>query len=430
MERNMARTYDSKFWSTVAAKGNEAIALIGNSVGTQGFFAGSGARYKNQYWTRDLSLAIAPAVASIERLIGLPYDPQISQLMETVDSHLNNLAQRQGKNGAIPILFADFPELFVGKIRQKGHFDLTNKTFSTGDSFVLGRIFNGMFGSPLQFPEYADFDEARFQNERGLYRLTPGTKDSELLFALAVLNHVKNSLHLRAQSGKRLLEAAFLAVEYMEAKHVKGGLMVGADWRDTMEVFFSDRYLLSNNAVRYEVHRLLGTGAHGEIGKKMDEIFWNGTAYIDYPGAERFDPFGASLAVLYGIVPPERYSVVMEGFRSVDTNWGVTIKCRHNAYRPDEAEVIERTDGVVVWPFVCGFAALAAFKMGQIDFAMEQLAKMTKQNGFGEWYDPLNGKQYGEPKQGWSAALYLRVCEAAEKNKLIKLGPFQILPAV
>ena len=97
----------------------------------------------------------------------------------------------------------------------------------------------------------------------------------------------------------------------------------------------------------------------------------------------------------------------------------MTTECRHNPHLPSEAEVIDRTNGVVVWPFVVGFTILAALEMGEIRFAQEQFIKLHDLEGFAEWYDPEDGKRWGEYEQGWSVAMYIRAT-----TRLTELGFF------
>lgn len=396
----------------VAQKFKKATEIILHSLGPDGVYAGSGPRYNNQYWTRDMALALLPTANSIisDEVFALSGQLRLRPLgfLNICIKHIAELAKRQGPNGAIPILFTDdIKSLVYAKLSkcrlEKGGF------INTSDSFVLTRILEGRLSSLEQFPEFEDFPSDKDREQRGLYRLTPGTTDSELMFAYAVYTYLSNWF----------TEADF-AIKYLEGHYVRDGLHHGADWRDTMEVFFRDKPLLTNNALLYAVYV-----AKGDI-KKADALysaiehtFWTGETYLDYPGATRFDPLGASLAVLHGVVPRERYEAIIAGFRSVDTSYGVTTECRHTPHLSGEAEVIERTNGVVVYPFVVGFAILAAIEMGEIKFAKEQFKKLHNLEGFAEWYDPEDGKRWGEYEQGWSAAMYVRVVlKLAELNLL------------
>lgn len=375
-----------------------AKEILIKSIGEKGIFAGSGPRYRNQYWTRDAALVLIPALRSLlnlEDLLGYKstYHFGLVNIDEVARKHFYNLTRRQSYNGAIPILFSDFAKLIENKMK-KCKWD--GKSLDLSDSFVLRRVFDGMYGDFKRFPEFLDFPD---DNERGLYRLTPGTTDSELLFCYALLKE-----HGDCEAVRR-------ALLYLETHYMHNGLHCGADWRDTMEVFFRDKPLLSNNALLYKVYKMRGDYKKAEALKnKIDSVFWTGDTYLDYPGGDRFDPLGMSLALLHGLVPSSRYEAVLAGFRSIDTPCGVTIKCRHNAYQPGEAEVIEKTDGVVVWPFVVGFTILATVEIDE-NFAFEQFEKLHKLNGFAEYYDPFDGSRWGEYEQGWSAAMYVRAVE-------------------
>ena len=109
--------------------------------------------------------------------------------------------------------------------------------------------------------------------------------------------------------------AADFAIKYLEDHYVRDGLHHGADWRDTMEVFFRDKPLLTNNVLLYSTYRAKrGYQKAAAVYNAIERTFWNGETYLDYPGATRFDPLGASLAVLHGIVPQERYGAILAGF--------------------------------------------------------------------------------------------------------------------
>lgn len=367
----------------VLEKFNRAKDIIDRSIGIKGIFAGSGPRYKHQYWTRDMALALHPALKILSRTHWrINYG-------NTIHAHFHGITRRQGSSGAVPILFSDFPELLLAKMR-KCTWD--GERLDVNRSFVLRRIFDGMYNEPGKNPEFEDFPKS---DERGLYRLTPGTTDSELLFAYAMLKEYG------------CCEAVRRAVDYLEKHYVHNGLHHGADWRDTMEKFFQDKPLLSNNAILYAVYKEMGEYVKAEALKQaIDKTFWTGESYLDYPNSTRLDPLGTSLAIIHGLVPPDRNAAVISGFRSVDSPFGVTIECKHNAYQVGEKEVIDRTGGVVVWPFVVGFTAIALSSIDK-NFALEQFEKLHRLDGFAEWYDPNNGQKWGEYEQGWSAALYI-----------------------
>ena len=152
---------------------------------------------------------------------------------------------------------------------------------------------------------------------------------------------------------------------------------------------------------------------------------WEGGVLLDYPGcsadargeAGRYDPLGGALAVLEGVVGPDAYPALLRCFRGVDSPCGVTIRCKHNPLDAEEAAVIARTDGIVAWPFIVGFAALALGRMAKYspeagEMAREQLGKLLGLAGFREWYDPATGKGHGAREQLWSAALLLRALAA------------------
>jgi len=188
------------------------------------------------------------------------------------------------------------------------------------------------------------------------------------------------------------------------------GLAVGADWRDTMEVYLSQRALLSNNVLLTHAYDLMGeTEKATAQRKRIEEHFWRDGACVDYiPDGDRPDPLGIALAVLYDALPADSGERVRELLQLLDTDNGVTIKCIHSAYAEGEADVFKRTQGVVVWPFIVGFCVLALKKLGYEAEARSLFEKLERLDGFYEWYDPADGKGWGAKEQLWSATLYLR----------------------
>ena len=344
-------------------KTTEALRIVNSclSIGN-GIFA-SPDRYKYQCWTRDLALAVAPLLFEIGEFT-------------IVRVHLKNLSERQRENGQIPILFlSDELAWRKKKIAERGESSFMVKRYDKGE----------------------------------LWNLTPGTKDSEILYVVAMYEYANSTsdFSLLNEYG----DAIKRAMAYVESHNLnEEGLAVGADWRDTMDVFLSDRTLLSNNVLLARAYDLMGEQAKAEAQRsKINKYFWKYDAFVDYiPDGDRPDPLGMALAVLHDVVPHNRYTRVRESLQTVDTDHGVTIKCIHNPYTSGEKEVFEKTEGVVVWPFIVGFSVMALHKMGYKDDARALFQKMDNLEGFYEWYDPTTGKGWGAKEQLWSATLYLR----------------------
>jgi hypothetical protein len=340
-----------------------AHAILRKCIGTKGVWADP-SRYRFQCWTRDLVMAIMPALLDLGET-------------EIVKIHLENLSERQRPNGQIPILFLDRLRPFLlDKIKRS----LQARKLS----FMLRRFMSGQ-----------------------IWNLTPGTRDSEILYVIGMYEYAN-------RTGDRSLVVRYAsqiqsALNYIERNLLRDNLVIGCDWRDTMERELGNKSLLTNNSLMYHAYRLMGEMEKADqLRLRINEQFWTGSVYQDYPGNVRFDPLGGAFAVLYEVAPNERYASLVEGYRSVDTPNGVTIKCRHNPISQEEKEVIERTDGVVVWPFVVGFTILALIKMGERQMAEDQFKKLLDLDGFREWYDPTTGKGYGAFEQLWSATLFLR----------------------
>jgi len=364
-----------------------AKEILQKCVGTRGIWADP-TRYAQQCWTRDFGLAIRPAIEAVG--LELTYAP-------VIELHLREMAERQQPNGQIPILYLDDEEAWL---RQK----LLDEASRDRPSFMLSRYRAGE-----------------------LERLTPGTRDSEIFYLLAVIEHCHS-----ARSGADLLEFHHphmsRAARYIDTHLLSSdGLLIGCDWRDTMEKELGGATLLSNNCVLYRVMCEIATMRPRALALRQQILstFWDGERLIDYPGNPRVDPLGTALAVLYNVVTRDVHPNLLEAFASVDTPHGVSIRCKHNPLDDDEAAMIERTQGVVVWPFIVGFTVLALVKMAEearpaergpfAQAAEAQFEKLVRQEGFREYYDPATGKGYGAQLQLWSAALFLRA-ESAMKH--------------
>ena len=358
------------------SKIKEALDILHSCLGNHGVYADP-SRYDYQCWTRDFALAIQPVLS------------QVPGGAEAGERHLRSLAVRQGPDGKMPIVFLDG---FFGT----AHFlwEKARKSIRDGKlSFMLRRYLTGHLGD-----------------------LTPGTRDSELMFLHALAQRPNSGWWWNALPDDLAL-AARRARHYIERNLLdENDMMTGADWRDTMEKELAHQPLLSNNAVWYGVLHYLGLPDRAHRLREKLRNRCEGGVLCDYPGAGRFDPLGGALAILCGVADyAQDADWLVDCFQSVDSPHGVTIRCRHNSQDAAEAAVIDRTDGVVVWPFVVGFSAIALNRLGTPrarELALDQLRKLLLLDGFREWYDPSDGRGYGAKEQLWSATLTVRACHA------------------
>lgn len=348
----------------------DALGILNSCIGNQGIYAAP-SRYAYQCWTRDFALAIQPVLSRVPGGV------------EAGERHLRSLAARQQSSGKLPIVFLDGALGVTNFLWAK-----TVKSIVDGKlSFMLRRYLTGHLGD-----------------------LTPGTRDSELMFLLALAQRpgpMPVDLSIAADKARAYIELNLLDANDM---------VLGADWRDTMEQELADQPLLSNNAIWHGILDRAGEHARAyRLRNKLLARIGVGTGVlIDYPGSRRFDPLGGALAVLHGVANAEHDDWLVDCFKSVDTPCGVSVRCRHNPLNLTEGIVIDRTNGQVVWPFVVGFAAIALHRLGTPEarkLARAQLDKLLGLQGFYEWYDPANGQGYGAENQLWSAALTLRACE-------------------
>src|SRR5439155_3062573 len=89
---------------------------------------------------------------------------------------------------------------------------------------------------------------------------------------------------------------------------LKDDLIPGSDWRDT-RLDLDDKTVLSNACQLYKAYKVLNQEDEAQkIKKIIQERFWNGKYFIDYPSMEKniscsnnFDILGNSLSILNDI---------------------------------------------------------------------------------------------------------------------------------
>ena len=352
-------------------KESQAWDILNSCIGEDGIWADP-TRYQWQCWTRDFAIAILPFL--LQKRIHL----------DVVRKHLHNLSELQQPNGQIPIVFID-------RVHEKEWVAAKEeKARANGKpSFMLERHKSGQ-----------------------LWNLTPGTRDSEILYLLAMYEYVQaTGDDAFLYSHRSSVDAALRFIQDNLVK--ENGLVIGCDWRDTMEAELGNKQLLTNNCLLYRVYTLMEQVDYSvnhapQLKAAILSHLCPGGTFIDYVGSNDFDPLGASFAVLFGIAGSEHTPNLLKSFASVDTPYGVTIRCKHNPLDEKERVMIEDTQGIVVWPFVIGFTVLALRKLGVVDVADAQYRKLISLSGFREYYDPRTGEGYGAAAQTWSSVLYLR----------------------
>ncbi len=358
-----------------------ALDMMRRARGPKGIWASPDAesRYGNTIWMRDAAYFLLPLLLKLGEY-GL------------VRTHLENVSRLQRPNGQIPIVFLDDEAAWLAR-------KLKQEQDAGREPFMLKRY-----------------------REGALWELTDGTRDSEVCYLLAMYDYAHVTGDARfLETWRPQLEAA---LAYVETHLMRDGLMVGADWRDTMHEELGDKPLLSNNMILFRVYRYRDDFRKiNDLIRRIHETFLvpsgrsEGGAVlsgrlIDYPGSDRPDPLGAAFIILHGgpfFYTGPLWEAALQVFTDLDTPYGVTIKCKHKAAhggKPDEAEVIEATDGVVVWPFVQAFVVRALLRAEKGEEAAHHLRTLHRHPTFPEWIDPRTGEWYGAAEQLWSAAGY------------------------
>ncbi len=367
------------------ARLNEAKDMILRCVGERGIYAGT-LRYRHQCWTRDLAY-------SIDALINLGQ-------AEAVKTHLLTIAKKQNKSGRVPIMYITS---YTGFLRIHAHDLLTHKRRVIQQVRLYAKKFN-----PLKFS---------FQN------ITPWTTDGEMLFIIAAIRYFDRTHD--ADFINEIYPSLKKALNYIEKHNLnEDDFVTGGDWRD-VNIALDNAVLLINNALLYKVYLVMGEKKKAEIlRERINDAFWTGSYYRDRLGSDEFDTLGQSWAVLYDVVPKERYASVAKKYYDVDSAHGLRV----NNNVPDNSLIDPSVQAFTdqfgtIWPFVTGSGVLALIKMGSFDFAKEQFIKWTELKGFYEWYNADSGSGLGDREQLWSAALYILVTERMLQKDIAKITP-------
>ena len=342
-----------------------AISVINRCKGDKGFYA-SAERYKYEYWTRDLCYCIDPLIS-----LGFAKD---------VKSHLLAIWKRQTITGELPRYIIDrrFKWLsgkFFIKIRNR-------KVVSTIKSLkTMETRFNEwtVDSTPLTI--------------LATYRYAIKSGDSHIIDVLQ--SQIKKAL-------------------WYNKLHIKEFLIRGGDWRDSMP-WLRNKFLLSNNVMLYDLYKTLGEGGKATLVKdRINSEFWNGEYYTDFIGSANFDCFGASSAVLSGIVPKGHFKKLSEKIVSASSKYGIKNLLEVKPVSSNEDRVTESCNQrYAVWPLVDAYAIMALKKMGANAMAKKELKKMENLSGFREWYDPDTGEGHGSRDQLWSAVAYYELIKGA-----------------
>lgn len=363
----------------------EAQSIIKCSIGYSGISAGCD-RYKDQYWTRDFALA------GMDALIGMKYH-------SVARKHLLAIAGMQHHSGSIPARFT----------KNRVHFVI--KFFK--EEIVSERKF--LFRKLLLSLKYV-IKGNRFNFRMWLFWYA----DNEILFIIAAKEYIARTADIEVNN--LLAPNISKAFNYVEKHLMQDGLVVGSDWRDVVFTL-SDKPVFSVNIMLWRAYILNGKSSEAAILQaQIEKNFWNGYFYSDTPGSSTFDSLGHALAILWDFIPQDRHEKIIKKLEEMRTPYGFKANDMTFPKELSDYQEHERTNQFsVVWPFIHGYAILALIYMKQFDMAEDQMALWDDLDGFYEWYNPIDGKGYGEKKQMWSAALYLRAA-----NKLGKLQKISV----
>ena len=147
-------------------------------------------------------------------------------------------------------------------------------------------------------------------------------------------------------------------------------------------------------------------------------------AFRDY--GDYCDVLGNLLALLFGVANVAQQQRILEYLRQVGIADPYPVRVLHpiihpgnkdwrEYYRNNNLNLPEQYHNGGIWPFVGGFYVAALVKMGQLEEARRQLAKLAEVNQLGvheewefnEWCHGRTGRPMGYPHQAWSAGMYV-----------------------
>ena len=363
----------------------EARLVINCSIGSLGIAAGCD-RYRDQFWTRDFSLA------GLDALMKMEYQ-------DIASKHLFAIAARQKRSGSIPARFTKnrirfAQKLFKEEIAREWGFLIRKSLLS--QIYIIKR-------NPFNFRRWIIW-----------------YADIEILFIIAAKEYIISTNDFEIE--RFLTSNIDKAFNYVETHLMQNGLVVGSDWRDVVYAL-SDKYVFSVNILLWKAYILNGKSSKAAILQaNIERNFWNGYYYNDTSTDSNFDTLGHALAILWDFIPVDRYEKIVKKLEEMRTPYGFKANDMTLPKELSDYQEHERTNQFsVVWPFIHGYAILALIYMKQFDMAEEQMALWDQLDNFYEWYNPIDGSGHGEKNQMWSAALYLRAANKLEKLQEISV---------
>lgn len=358
----------------------EAREVLMRCIGKKGVWASS-ARYHDMCWTRDLAV-------SVPALIREGHEGAVRR-------HLQELMRRQKPNGKIPVFFLDNVSRFL--FRKVRHGLLQKRT-----SFSLVGFFGG----------------------DGIASISPWTKDSELMFVIAMYEYALATGDVAFVEAYRAnITAAF---RYIENNLLRYGLIHGVDWRDSRPDL-EGKALLGLNCFLYWAYMFSGQTEKAFIlSNRIHGWFWigHGGYYRDHIDTKEFDVLGNALALYsdIGLTEPfyywERVDRVLTKLSSLESPYGyIERNVPLPPIAPGEHEVMRRvgSDGLV-FPFLTGYVIRAAYSLGLNHIARREFEKLLSLPGNHEWYDPRTGRGGGSPDQLWTATSLLDAAYLLEND--------------
>lgn len=336
-------------------------------------------RYMYQAWTRDFFISVLPCVMN---------EPNNSHFTDIFN--IITILSSKIENGEVPVIYPtdvqSFKDHKMARVQQNGG----KKSFML-DSFVKHGL-------------------------KGLYQLTPWTRDCGCWYIIGVMTFVDHySSLIDILDKKRLVSSCFQVYNFINDHLLdENGFIKGSDWRDTREDLDTVA-ILSNACLFYQVHKLLfqPVKAH-QLSLSIQKLLWNGSFFRDYQGTEHFDLFGNALAVIFGIATISQIDLIFEhAIKFCDSPYGFKMTEVFLPPLSDQESLIMKRDQSVVWPFVSSYMILAMLLKGDEKKwkakAFEKICNHDNHIDFYEWYDIQNGKGYGSKYQTWSAATYLLI---------------------
>ena len=263
------------------------------------------------------------------------------------------------------------------------------------------------------------------------------TVDSTLLLLLVI--HLLPDNHELLQTYQSHIEHAY---RWIADRDNGSGLIEQQETTDWLDTIPNQGNVLSTNVLFYFVLKILNKQEKAkEIFSVLQEKFSDVSLGYVYPWIWKVDhgtycdTLGNCLMLLINLLPNPDSQIVLS-FLEKECSIPYPIRALMPPITPQNRWWRNAIDICAsrkpfayqnggVWSCVGGWYIFALIAQGKTEEAQKQLTSLAQANTqnqnflFPEWLDGISGTPNGQPKQAWSAGMYLAAYEAVKNNTTI-----------